>query len=195
MPESVARENAVLPLHLRGRTLLVAAAEPCARDLIEKLEFILNGEVSAVRAELDDVRAAINRHYGMTETESIDSVSYESPLVGLAGDWVAGHLFSLFYTAFSRGMSGFELVVEGDDSRLSYFSRYGVADIGFIPTAAFRRLRDHLRSLPVGSESVENGVRVVTVDIPLLSGRPFPAAVSFRRRRLRTKQLRVDFLW
>jgi uncharacterized protein (TIGR02996 family) len=195
VPESVARENVFLPLHSGGRKLLVAAAEPRDRDLIDRLDFVLNVEATAVRAELDDVRDAINRHYGQTETESIDCVSYESPLVGLAGDDVSGHLFSLFFTAFSRGMSGFELVVEGDDCRLAYLNRNGVADIGFIPTAAFRRLRDHLRALPVVSESAEDGVRTVTVDIPLLSGRRFPAAVTLRRRWLQTKQLRVDFLW
>lgn len=195
LPESVARENVVLPLHVRGRSLLVAAAEPRDRETVEKLEFILNAEVTAVRAELDDAVAAINRHYGQVETESVDCVLYESPLVGLNGDWVSGRLFSLFHTAFSRGMTGFELTDEGQDCRLTYYNHVGVADIGFIPTPAFRRLRDCLRALPVRSESVENGVRVVRVEIPLLSGRPFPAAVTFRRRRLRTTTLRVDFLW
>ena len=69
MPESVARENLVLPLLCQGRTLIVANS-----DLMEKLDFILNVETLAVGGTEDGILEAINRHYGLTETESVDSI-------------------------------------------------------------------------------------------------------------------------
>jgi uncharacterized protein (TIGR02996 family) len=63
IPESAARENLVLSLDLQGRALLVAAAEPWNCDLVDKLRFILNRDIIAVRAELDDIGAAIDAAY------------------------------------------------------------------------------------------------------------------------------------
>jgi uncharacterized protein (TIGR02996 family) len=72
MPESVARENLLLPLDLQGRTLLVAATDPHNVDTALKLEFILDLEIVLVRGKRDDVQQAINREYAGTETEWID---------------------------------------------------------------------------------------------------------------------------
>ena len=105
-PESVARENLVLPLDLRGRTLLVATTEPHNFDTAQKLEFILNKDIVLVNAAPDEVLETINRLYGQSETVSVDSVSYESPLVGLGGDEVSGYLYGVFHTAFSVGWRG-----------------------------------------------------------------------------------------
>ena len=74
MPESVARDNHVLPLALQGRTLLIAATNPCNGELIQKLNFILNKEIIAVGCDDTDMDEAIDRHYGNTETESVDSI-------------------------------------------------------------------------------------------------------------------------
>lgn len=80
MPESVARENLVLPLDLQGRVLLVVSHDPTDPDTIQRLEFILNKDIVAFRGEAEDILAAINRHYGQTETESVDSVQYILPI-------------------------------------------------------------------------------------------------------------------
>ena len=45
MPESVARENAVLPLKQDGTQLIVLIANPGDVDTIEKLRFILNRDI------------------------------------------------------------------------------------------------------------------------------------------------------
>jgi uncharacterized protein (TIGR02996 family) len=80
MPESVARENLVLPLATQRRTLLAAAAHPPTfEDLADKLEFILNWSIVLVHAEREDVRNAIDRHYGQTETVSVDEYLYLAP--------------------------------------------------------------------------------------------------------------------
>ena len=62
VPQSVARENTILPLSLDGETLTCAAAHP---DLLvqDKLSFILNKRVRLVAAPPEAIRAAIDRHY------------------------------------------------------------------------------------------------------------------------------------
>lgn len=79
MPESVARENLALPLRMRGCDLLLAMANPLDPDMIAKFEFILNRDVVSVRADPDDLSAAIRRHFGEYETESFDSCALAYP--------------------------------------------------------------------------------------------------------------------
>jgi type IV pilus assembly protein PilB len=77
VPESVARENVVLPLSLEGNVLKVITSDPSNYDTIQKLTFILNKDVQPVLADHEQIREAINRHYGQTETESVDSMLVE----------------------------------------------------------------------------------------------------------------------
>ena len=77
VPESVARENVVLPLSLDGNTLKLITSDPTNFDIIQKLTFILNKDVQPVLADHEQIRAAINRHYGQSETESMDSMLVE----------------------------------------------------------------------------------------------------------------------
>ena len=74
VPESVARENVVLPVRLDGDTLFVAAADPDNLLVSDKLTFILNKKVRLVRWPRETIVAAINRHYGQTRTESVSSM-------------------------------------------------------------------------------------------------------------------------
>src|SRR5262245_3793521 len=78
MPESVVRENLVLPLDLQGNTLLAATVDPHSYDTAQKLEFILDKEIVLVGAARDEMQEVINRHY-WHETESVDSVLSENP--------------------------------------------------------------------------------------------------------------------
>jgi len=77
VPESVARENVVLPLSLDGNVLKIITSDPTNYDVIQKLTFILNKDVQPVLADHEQIREAINRHYGQTETESMDSMLVE----------------------------------------------------------------------------------------------------------------------
>ena len=79
LPESVARENQLFPLDSQGRTILLAAADPTNFETLQTLEYILNRDVVLVAAEADDVRRAIDREYGATETEVVESVLWEFP--------------------------------------------------------------------------------------------------------------------
>ncbi len=45
VPESVARENVVIPLSLADDSLVVAVSDPMAFDVLDKLRFILNRDI------------------------------------------------------------------------------------------------------------------------------------------------------
>ena len=78
VPESVARENLVIPLSLDDAgSLTVAMHDPQRWDVLDKLRFIINREIKQVIAPKDVIQQAINRHYGQSETESVDSMIAE----------------------------------------------------------------------------------------------------------------------
>jgi type IV pilus assembly protein PilB len=77
VPESVARENVVVPLSLEGNTLKIITADPTNYDTIQKLQFILNKDIVPVLAVQEQITEAINRNYGQSETESVDSMLVE----------------------------------------------------------------------------------------------------------------------
>ncbi len=77
VPESVARENNVMPLNLDGDRLVVAVVDPMDYAVLDKLRFILNRDVQVVMSPKESILAAINRHYGQSETESVDSMLQE----------------------------------------------------------------------------------------------------------------------
>ncbi len=77
VPESVARENAALPLMLEDNALKVAVSDPFDIETIEKLRFILNRKVETALAPRESILEAINRYYGQVEGESADSMLQE----------------------------------------------------------------------------------------------------------------------
>ena len=77
VPESVARENAILPLSEEDGGLRVVVSDPDDFETFEKLRFILNRPIEPVLAPRDSIVEAINRHYGQTVGESADSLLQE----------------------------------------------------------------------------------------------------------------------
>jgi type IV pilus assembly protein PilB len=77
VPESVARENLVMPLGLEGNAMRIALADPDNFDTLQKLQFVLNRDIQPVLAAQEQITEAINRNYGQTETESVDSMLSE----------------------------------------------------------------------------------------------------------------------
>ncbi len=77
VPESVARENAVIPLARGDDALTVIISDPDDYETIEKLRFILNLPIEVALAPRDAIQEAINRHYGQTVGESADSMLQE----------------------------------------------------------------------------------------------------------------------
>src|SRR5206468_9072274 len=52
-------------------------SDPSDFDTMQKLQFILNKDIQPVLAAREQIIEAINRHYGQTETESVDSMLQE----------------------------------------------------------------------------------------------------------------------
>jgi type IV pilus assembly protein PilB len=77
VPESVARENHIIPLSHENNALQIVMSDPNDLDTIEKLRFILNKDIQPVLCDREDIVAAINTHYGQSETESVDSMLSE----------------------------------------------------------------------------------------------------------------------
>ena len=77
IPESVARENGVIPVGVEDGTLVLATSNPFDLEMEEKLGFILNRDVRWVSSARSDINAAINRYYGQVEGESADSILQE----------------------------------------------------------------------------------------------------------------------
>ncbi len=77
VPESVARENVVLPMSQENGALKIIMSDPSDFDTVQKLQFILNKDIQPVLAPREQIVEAINRHYGQSETESVDSMLQE----------------------------------------------------------------------------------------------------------------------
>lgn len=77
VPESVARENDVLPLEEVDGKLTIAMCKPADMDTMEKLRFILNRDISVALAPREAINEAISRLYGQIEGESADSILQE----------------------------------------------------------------------------------------------------------------------
>lgn len=77
VPESVARENCVLPLVESNGSLKVLVSDPDDYDTQEKLRFILNRNLEVALAPRENIQEAINRYYGQTDGESADSMLQE----------------------------------------------------------------------------------------------------------------------
>lgn len=78
VPQSVARENLILPVKEReDSSLLVAVHDPLDLGTLDKLRFILNRRIDICLAPKEDIQGAINKYYGQLEGESTDSMLQE----------------------------------------------------------------------------------------------------------------------
>jgi len=77
VPESVARENAILPLAESDGELTVIVSDPLDLEVFEKLRFILNRQIEIALAPREHILEAVNRYYGQTVGESADSMLQE----------------------------------------------------------------------------------------------------------------------
>ena len=79
VPESLARENIVMPLSQGNGTIRVIMHDPLGFETIEKLRFVLNREIEVALAPKEAIVEAINKYYGSSgsETESVNSMLQE----------------------------------------------------------------------------------------------------------------------
>ena len=64
VPESVARENTIIPLSADESALTIVTSKPDDFELSDKLQFILNRRIKFVVASKEAIVDAISRHYG-----------------------------------------------------------------------------------------------------------------------------------
>jgi type IV pilus assembly protein PilB len=79
VPESLARENIVMPLSQESGAIRVIMHDPLDFETIDKLRFVLNREIEVSLAPKEAIVEAINKYYGSasSETESVDSMLQE----------------------------------------------------------------------------------------------------------------------
>jgi uncharacterized protein (TIGR02996 family) len=86
VPESVARDNFVLPLQLCRNLLFIAMADTSDQKTIQKLEFILNKNIAPVQADQTEIEAAIRAQYGQREQE-VGEVHFYEMTEGTGSAW------------------------------------------------------------------------------------------------------------
>jgi uncharacterized protein (TIGR02996 family) len=85
-PESVARENLILPLAVDRGAMTFALRGPGDEQLLQKLQFILNRDLEPVAAQARQLVAAIERHYPWEETTAITASFHGDAIVWEAGE-------------------------------------------------------------------------------------------------------------
>ena len=74
VPESVARENVILPMSDEGDSLRVIVSNPLDLDTFDKLRFILNRKIDIAVVPRETILQSINQYYGALDGESSDSM-------------------------------------------------------------------------------------------------------------------------
>ena len=77
VPQSVARENKILPIEEKPDSLVVLVSDPSDFETFEKLRFILNRRIEIALAPRESINEGINKYYGQIEGESTDSMLQE----------------------------------------------------------------------------------------------------------------------
>jgi type IV pilus assembly protein PilB len=78
VPESVARENAILPLAESDGELKVVVDDPEDYETLDKLRFILNRQIARVLAPRESILEAINHLYGQAGGDGSDNLFGET---------------------------------------------------------------------------------------------------------------------
>ena len=73
VPESVARENVLIPIAEDNGVLQIAIRDLSDFEIIAKVQFILARAIQPALAPAEQIVAALNRHYGQSQTESVTS--------------------------------------------------------------------------------------------------------------------------
>jgi type IV pilus assembly protein PilB len=66
MPESVARENVMIPIAEKNGVVQIAMSNPFDIETMQKVQFILARDIQPVLASAEQIVAALNRHYGQS---------------------------------------------------------------------------------------------------------------------------------
>jgi uncharacterized protein (TIGR02996 family) len=112
IPESVARDNVLIPLLLEDNFLWLAMADPANSNSINTLKLILDIDIMPVQASAEEILNAINTHYGTTEISTVDAARDQE-----AADFTRRVLANVL----GMGASRFRLIAYPGRSEVSYF--------------------------------------------------------------------------
>ncbi|MDA7952168.1 MAG: GspE/PulE family protein, partial [Pirellulaceae bacterium] len=77
VPDSVARENVILPIAEEDNGLKVVVSDPDDFETIEQLRFMLNCDIHIAISPREQISEAINKYYSQLEGESADTILNE----------------------------------------------------------------------------------------------------------------------
>ncbi|MDA7979356.1 MAG: GspE/PulE family protein [Pirellulales bacterium] len=77
VPESVARENSIMPVSEASGGIKILMSDPNDVETLDKLRFILDRRIDVAVAPRENIQEAINHYYGQTDAESADSMLQE----------------------------------------------------------------------------------------------------------------------
>jgi len=81
MPEEFARKNIVIPLYQMGKAITVIASRPQNSFMIDKLEHILNTQISSLFCFEEDIEEAINYYYSGFKNEEKNKLIKKSNII------------------------------------------------------------------------------------------------------------------
>ncbi|OAI46940.1 hypothetical protein AYO44_01820 [Planctomycetaceae bacterium SCGC AG-212-F19] len=120
VPESVARENLVIPVALVGDVLQVAMGNPDDTDTLAKLVFILDRAIEPFAAPREQVIECINRNYGAAKAESVDELCCEFTDTAIDAAHLDIQTRTYSSDALSElGDSDFDLALEESESQVA----------------------------------------------------------------------------
>jgi uncharacterized protein (TIGR02996 family) len=112
IPESVARENVLIPLSLEHGFLWLAMVDPANTSAINTLKLILDIDIMPVQASAEEILNAIDTHYGATEISTVDEARAQE-----AADFTRHVLANIL----GMGVSRFRLVASPERIEVSHF--------------------------------------------------------------------------
>jgi hypothetical protein len=120
VPESVARENLLIPFAVLDGILHVVMLDPNDQEVLSKLIFVLNRDIQPLSAPRHQIIDCINRHYGPVKPEAADALLCEFTDTAIDFSETASldaELRSLREEAIDLGSSEFDLALEDDGSQ------------------------------------------------------------------------------
>ena len=75
VPQDFAREHHLVPVELDDDQLTVAMSDPLDLDVMDNLRFLINCNVECVLATKQDIDKALQKYYGMQESEIDDAIN------------------------------------------------------------------------------------------------------------------------
>ncbi|MDD5645155.1 MAG: type II secretion system ATPase GspE [bacterium] len=76
IPPETAKKYKIIPIKRKGDTITVALSEPTDADIFDNLSFILKCNIEGVVATKEEILAALDKYYGVTE-ETVDKMIAE----------------------------------------------------------------------------------------------------------------------